>query len=131
MYKLAWMSACSLTHEKPLWGSNNKVCMELMANAHNTSSKWLMQSLNFGASRSRGRVQGVCTPPPPMTCGFPIQLVFCKKKTMWFIGVGKRRVHPLMKKILDPPQWIVRFSSMPTLPRSLLHQGYSLHQYAW
>ena len=30
-----------------------------------------------------------CTPPPPneMTCGFLIQLVFCKKKTMWFIGV--------------------------------------------
>ena len=22
-----------------------------------------------------------------MTCGFLIQLVFCKKKTMWFIGV--------------------------------------------
>ena len=27
------------------------------------------------------------TPPfPEVTCGFPIQLVFCKKKTMWFIG---------------------------------------------
>ena len=26
-------------------------------------------------------------PPPRMTCGFLIQLVFCKKKTMWFIGV--------------------------------------------
>ena len=38
--------------------------------------------------RSRGRVQGVCTPPPEMTCGFLIQLVFCKEKeTMWFIGV--------------------------------------------
>ena len=36
---------------------------------------------------SRGRVQGVRTPPPQMTCGFLIQLVFCKKKTMWFIGV--------------------------------------------
>ena len=33
---------------------------------------------------SRGRVQGV-RPPPEMTCGFLIQLVF--KKTMWFIGV--------------------------------------------
>ena len=47
------------------------------------------------------------TPPPEMTCGFLIQLVFCqKKKTMWFIGVeveSKRRVHPLLKKILDPP----------------------------
>ena len=32
-----------------------------------------------------------CAPPPSpseMTCGFLIQLVFCKKKkTMWFIGV--------------------------------------------
>ena len=37
---------------------------------------------------SRGRVQGVRTPfPPEMTCGFLIQLVFCKKKSMWFIGV--------------------------------------------
>ena len=28
------------------------------------------------------------TPHPEMTCGFLIQLVFCKKiKTMWFIGV--------------------------------------------
>ena len=40
---------------------------------------------------SRGRVQGVRTPlpppPPEMTRGFLIQLVFCQKKTMWFIGV--------------------------------------------
>ena len=29
-----------------------------------------------------------CIPPPEMTCGFLIQLVFCKKKkTIWFIGV--------------------------------------------
>ena len=37
---------------------------------------------------SRGRVQVVRTPPPPeMTCAFLIQLVFCKKKKVWFIGV--------------------------------------------
>ena len=65
MYKLAWMSACSLTHEKPLWEGNNKVCMELMANAHNTSSKWLMQSLNFGASRLY--VSALC-PLFPVAC---------------------------------------------------------------
>ena len=36
---------------------------------------------------SKGRVQGVHT-LPEMTCGFLIQLVFCKKKkTMRFIGV--------------------------------------------
>ena len=40
--------------------------------------------------RSRGRVHGVRSPPPPfeVTCGFLIQLVFCKKtKPLWFIGV--------------------------------------------
>ena len=36
---------------------------------------------------SRGRVRGVRPPPPEMTCGFLTQLVFCQKKTMWFIGV--------------------------------------------
>ena len=36
---------------------------------------------------SRGRVQGVRTPRPQMTCGFLIKLVKKKKKTMWFIGV--------------------------------------------
>ena len=33
-----------------------------------------------------GRVQGVRPPPPEMTCGFLIQLVFSEKKKMWFIG---------------------------------------------
>ena len=45
----------------------------------------------FCRGGSRGRVQGVRTSPPPpeMTCGFLIQLVFCqKKKTLWFIGVA-------------------------------------------
>ena len=58
-----------------------------------------------GRGGSSGRVQGVRT-PPEMTCGFLIQLVFCKKKKNWFIGVevkSKRRVHPLLKEILDPP----------------------------
>ena len=45
-----------------------------------------------------------------MTCGFLIQLVFCKekkkeKKTMWFIGieVEQETSAPPPKKILDPP----------------------------
>ena len=48
---------------------------------------------DFIRDGSRGRVQGVWggapPPPPEMTCGFLIQLVFCKKKkkTMWFIGL--------------------------------------------
>ena len=38
-----------------------------------------------GADRGGG-CRG-CAPLPEMTCGFLIQLVFCKKKkTMWFIG---------------------------------------------
>ena len=47
-----------------------------------------LMELNIFRGGSRGRVQEVrTTPPPEMTCGFLIQLVFCKKKTMWFIGV--------------------------------------------
>ena len=30
---------------------------------------------------------GGCAPTPEMTCGFLIRLVFCKKKTLWVIGV--------------------------------------------
>ena len=36
-------------------------------------------TLHIGGG-SRKRVQGVRTSPPEMTCGFLIQLVFCKKK---------------------------------------------------
>ena len=43
--------------------------------------------------------------PPEMTCSFLIQLVFCKKNTLWFIGVEveQETSAPLPKKILDPP----------------------------
>ena len=34
-----------------------------------------------------GGCRGCAPPPPEMTCGFPIQLVLCKKKTTWFISV--------------------------------------------
>ena len=47
------------------------------------------------------------TPPPypERTCGFLIQLVFSKKKTIWFIGVEveQETSAPPLKKILDPP----------------------------
>ena len=51
---------------------------------------WLTNRCVSGADLGGG-CRG-CAPPPPrlpeMTCGFLIQLVFCKqKKTMWFIGV--------------------------------------------
>ena len=54
---------------------------------------------------SRGRVQGVRTPPPEMTCGFLNNWYSAKKKTMWFIGVDveQETSAPPPKKILDPP----------------------------
>ena len=51
-----------------------------------------------------GECRGCARPPPPpppeMTCGFLIQLVVCKKKTMWFISVEveKRTSAPPAKK---------------------------------
>ena len=42
---------------------------------------------NSSRGGSRGTVQGVRTPPPEMTCGFLIQLVFCKKKKKQLCGL--------------------------------------------
>ena len=53
-----------------------------------------------------GGCRGCALPPPEMTCGFLIQLVFCKKKKLCGLLVlkqSKRRVHPPLKKILDLP----------------------------
>ena len=54
-----------------------------------------------------GGCRGCDPPPPEMTCGFLIQLVFCqkKKKTMWFIGVEveQETSAPPPKKIPDRP----------------------------
>ena len=43
---------------------------------------------NFPRGGSRGRVQGYGAPPPPpeITCGFLVQLVFGRKK-LGFVGV--------------------------------------------
>ena len=47
----------------------------------------LPNCLNVGSGADLGGGCRGCAPPlPEMTCGFLIQLVFCKK-TMWFIGV--------------------------------------------
>ena len=47
------------------------------------AGKWRVCVLTGG---SRGKVQGVRTPPPPnpkmMTCSFLIQLVFCQKRRL-------------------------------------------------
>ena len=56
--------------------------------------------------RSRGRVQGVHTPPPRDDLRFSNTTgILQKKKTMWFIGVevDQATSAPLLKKILDPP----------------------------
>ena len=47
----------------------------------NKLPKQILRWLHVSRGGSRGRVQGVRTPPPPeMTCGFLIQLALCKKK---------------------------------------------------
>ena len=65
---------------------------------------------------SRVRVQGVRNPPPPpreMTCGFLIQLVFCKKKNyvaMWFIGVEvehETSAPPSKKNPGSAPEYVI------------------------
>ena len=45
------------------------------------------QNLNPAGADLGGGCRGCAPPSSEMTCGFLIQLVFCKKKTMWFIGV--------------------------------------------
>ena len=51
-----------------------------------------------------GGVQGVRTSPPEMTCGFLIQLVFCKKNYLVIgVEVEQETSAPPPKKILDPP----------------------------
>ena len=60
-----------------------------------------------------------CAPPlpPEMTCGFLIQPVFCKKKTMWFIGVEVQQETsaPLPKKNPGsaPDQYTSTFYKQP------------------
>ena len=58
---------------------------------------------------SRGRVLGVRPPPSPeMTCSFLIQLVFCQKKTVWFIGVEVEQetsAHPPKKNPGSAPEY--------------------------
>ena len=75
---------------RPVTSSGNVSGVNAVRMLQETSVKLVrMQSIRPIRSRggSRGRVQGVYPPPPDMTCGFLIQLVFCKLKTMRFIGV--------------------------------------------
>ena len=61
----------------------------------------IIRLIQYGGG-SKGKVQGVRTAPPPpeITCGFLIQLLFTsdhQSVTPFFSGA------PLLKKILDPP----------------------------
>ena len=60
--------------------------------------------MNLLQGGSRGRVQGVRTPPPrpEMTCGFLIKYNWCLCPLTSQLH-HSLVVHPLIKKILDPP----------------------------
>ena len=51
-----------------------------------SQARWFTSALRTEPGADLGGGCRGCSPPPEMTCGFLIQLVFCKK-TMWFIGV--------------------------------------------
>ena len=59
---------------------------------------------NTGADLGGG-CRGCAPPPPKMTCSVLIQLVFCKKNTLWFIvvEVEQETSAPLLKKLLICP----------------------------
>ena len=56
-----------------------------------TERAWIIEFSTslFGISGADlgGGCRGCAPPSPEMSCGFLIQLVFCKQKTMWFTGV--------------------------------------------
>ena len=113
---LIHLPQCTLFGPKILY----KLCFSFLLGT--TSVPMLMQ--NFGGfanavystyrGGSTGWVQGVRTPPSPPpwddlrfsnTTGI-LQTNKKLKKINWFIGVevkSKRRVHPFLKEILDPP----------------------------
>ena len=64
-----------------------------------TSSPELFPQKMGGADLGGG-CWGCAPPSPEMTCGFLIQLVFCKKKICGLLVLkqSKRRLHPLLKK---------------------------------
>ena len=75
-----------------------------------TTALWTDQLItNIFQGRIQGEGAGGAHPPSPeMTCGFLIQLVFCKKLCgLLVLKQSKRRVHPLLKKILGPPLFLV------------------------
>ena len=61
---------------------------------------------------SRGRVQGVRTPhPPEMTCGFLIQLVFCKKNYVVYCRCWQETSAPPPKKKSSIRPWLISLTN--------------------
>ena len=66
---------------------------------------WRSCTLSYPGADLGGGCRGCAPPPPEMTCGFLIQLVFCKKRNYvvyWCWSRARDECTPL-KKILDPP----------------------------
>ena len=89
----------------------NNVFTKFTSPSNDAEGSKLQLIVYFRCNKSTGADLGGgcrgCAPLPEMTCGFLIQLVFCKKKnrTIWFIDVEveQETSAPPLKKILDPP----------------------------
>ena len=83
----------------------HSVLFEVLPNGHLSTTATAPKVCPQPGADLGGGCRGCAPPPPEMTCGFLIQLVFCKKKTMWFIGVEVEQETSASppKKILDPP----------------------------
>ena len=74
---------------------------QLSVSAQEAAGRYITVLLTAGADLGGG-CRGCAPPPPPqMTCGFLIQLVFLRPVTSQLSH--SLVVHPLLKKILDPP----------------------------
>ena len=97
LYSCKWLAiSCNITTQK----CNIVQCRVQLTCVH-VKITWQCKSTSSAGADLGGGCRRCAPPPlPEMTCGFLIQLVFCKKK---YVIYWKRRVHPLLKKILDPP----------------------------
>ena len=81
--------------------------------APGTSSLSFRISCCRGGSKGEGAGGAHPSPPHEMTCGFLIQLVSCKKKTMWFVGVEVEQETSAPPPKTNPGSALVLFLLMP------------------
>ena len=75
LYSCKWLAiSCSITTQK----CNIVQCGVQLTCVH-VKITWQCKSTSSAGADLGGGCRG-CAPPPEMTCGFLIQLVFCKKK---------------------------------------------------